>query len=140
MEAVHKNWNYHNIDKKFETLLSLEYDGDKTAYIETINKLDTQITEMLVGAEKRCTKVSSHHLDDWSPEMMEALENRRRCKSKMTRASKINLKTDLVAAIENFRQKSKSYREAEEKYNGLQKRFQNYQKRFPKTTSTGYSH
>ena len=39
----------------------------------------------------------------------------------MTQASKINLKTDLVAAIENFRQKSKSYREADEKYNELKK-------------------
>ena len=28
MEAVHKNWNFHNIDDKFAKLLSMNYEDD----------------------------------------------------------------------------------------------------------------
>lgn len=77
IEVVTKNWNYHNIDSKFDTLINLSYTDDPAYFEQTINKLDQQITEIMVGAGKKCTKVRSHHLDEWSPEMMEALEFKR---------------------------------------------------------------
>ena len=81
-----------------------------------INKLDSQITEILIGAEKKCTTVRSHHLDDWTPELMEAPEKKRACKTLLTKASKITLESNLIESIETFRSASQDYELANTSY------------------------
>lgn len=129
MESVTKNWNYHNIDEKFENLLTLEKTNSTTQMEIALNKLDLQLTEILVGAENKCTKLRSHHLEDWSPEMMAALNKKRHCKSKLTQASKITMETNIVEAIDKFQAAPSAHKEAEKSIGNfirIQKRFEKH--------------
>ena len=65
-----------------------------------VNKLDQQRAEILVATEKRCTKVSSHHLECWSPEIVEAMSKQRYWRTKLTAASKLPYRIGFVQAIE----------------------------------------
>ena len=130
LDALHTNWKYHNINQKFNDLSATKYSDDPELFEKKINCLDKQITEIMVGAERRCTKVSSHHIDDWCPETMEALELRRHKKTLLTKASKITLDTNLVNAIETFRDASVQYKEANNKYLELKKQSKQKRKDF----------
>ena len=44
---------------------------------KAINKLDKQISDIMAAAEKKCTAVSCHHLDSWSPESIQAMATKR---------------------------------------------------------------
>ena len=99
----------------------MEYQQDPEAFEQILNQLDSQITEILIGAEKKCTKVRSHHLDDWTPELMEALERKRDCMTKLRKAAKISLESNLVESIETFRDASQAYTIANQAYLELKK-------------------
>lgn len=88
----------------------------------------------MTGAEQKCTKVSSHHLDDWTPELMEALEYKRHCKTKLTKGSKITLESNLATTIENFRNASTVYKQAEKKYGEMKKNIERKTEKFPNGT------
>lgn len=85
---------------------------------ENNNKLDKQITKIMTHAEKKCMSLASHHLDSWSPELVEAFKTKSYWKTKVTAASKMPYYMGLVEAIENFRHALDKYDEAE-KYKEL---------------------
>ena len=58
LDSVNKNWKYHNIDKKIENLTTLDYTINPNQFILELNKLDTQINEILIGAEKNAQKLA----------------------------------------------------------------------------------
>lgn len=130
MQSVKYNWDYHRIDDKFEKLLHLESTSSPTDIENEINALDKQITEILVGAEKRCTKLCSHYLQDWSSGMLKALKLHRHCKTKLTQASKLSLDSCLVDSIENFQQALQNYKEADNTYIELDKNSDEIRKSF----------
>ena len=76
MKIMKQEWKLHKINEKFERLLEISGENLNSFEIE-LNKLDQQITEIMHHAEKSCTKMSSHHLDDWSPELIAAYRNKR---------------------------------------------------------------
>ena len=63
MKIMKHEWKLHKINEKFERLLEISGENLNSFEIE-LNKLDQQITEIMHHAEKSCTKMSSHHLDD----------------------------------------------------------------------------
>ena len=88
---------------------------------KAINKLDKQISDIMVAAEKRCRAVSCHHLDSWSPELIQIMATKRYWKSRVAAASKLPMKIGFVKAIKIHRQTLTKYHEAEAIYFGKRK-------------------
>ena len=70
----------------------------------------------MAAAEKKCASVSSHHLDSWSPELIQAMATKRYWKSRVTVASKLPMKIGFVKAIKIYRDILTKYHEAEAIY------------------------
>ena len=116
-----KTWNAHKITQKFDKLKSLfESSTDALVCEMEINKLDKQISEIMISAEKKCTSVSAHHLDYWSPELLKAMAAKRYWKSRVTSASKLPLKIGLLKGTQIYKDTLEKYREVEQIY--LEKR------------------
>ena len=99
-------------------LTSTENDFEKS-----INELDQQVTEiLLLSAEKKCTKVSSHHLECWSPELVEAMKTERFWKAQLTKVSRLPYTIGLVKANEIYSNPVEQYNEAVQKYDNLRKK------------------
>ena len=75
----------------------------------------------MLHAENCCTNVSSHHPDFWSPELSEAVKNRRFWKAEKRRASRVRIGQSLSDAIENFKHACKKFKEANIKYREVTK-------------------
>ena len=71
MKRLEEEWDKHQIDAKYEKLLEMDC-KDASSFEMELNKLDQQITELMVYAERKCTLLSSHHLDSWSPKLIGA--------------------------------------------------------------------
>ena len=120
MKILSTEWETHKIDEKFEKLVQFCDGNDDIELVETrLNNLDRQITEIMTFAEKQCTSLASHHLDSWSPKLVEAFKSKRYWKTKVTAASKMPYYMGLVEAIENFRQAMDKYEEADKRYQEL---------------------
>ena len=76
---------------------------------------------ILVLAEKKCTFLSSHHMDAWTPELMKALKNKRYWRTQLTKTQKIVVKLGIVESISKFKEASRKYKEALKEYNVLSK-------------------
>ena len=126
-------WRKHAIDKKFEQISTMSLENpDLNKLGEALNKLDKQITEIMTAAEKICTKVSSHHLDSWSPKLIQAMATKRYWKTKLTNASKLPLKIGFVKAIEIYNSTLEKYREAEKEYYEIRKNAKSIRNEFLK--------
>ena len=122
MESLKNNWEEHKIEKKYTKLLtSFKTNGPTQSNIKDLNNLDKQITEMMIHAETKCTNVSSHHPDFWSPDLSAAIKNRRFWRAEKRRASKVKIGQSLFDAIENFKTACRHLKEAEKKYNEIVK-------------------
>ena len=118
MKKLKQEWDVHKIDKKYENILSTKF-TDPLLFEKALNNLDKQITEIMINAEKSCTNMSSHHLDSWSPELVEAYKKKRYWKSQVTVTSKMPHYSSLVESIMKFRDALDKYKEAEDEYNEL---------------------
>ena len=122
LKHFESDWTYHKIDKKFQIIRNMFNEPvPKEKLSHMLNKLDKEITDMMIHAEKKCTMVSSHHLDHWSPELIAAVRNKRHWRTELTKAAKLPLKVGLVQAIETFRYVDGKLKQAEEEYNELSK-------------------
>ena len=75
-----------------------------------------------MAAEKKCTCISSHHLECWSPELVSAMAKKRHWRSKLTQASKLPYRIGLIQAIDIYRETLDKHQEAVDEYNELCKK------------------
>jgi len=92
--------------------------------------LDQQVTEILLSAENKYTKVLSHHLEYWSLELVEAMKTKRYWKTQLTKASRLPYTIGLVKAIEIYSNALDQYNEAEQKYQELRKKVKTLRENF----------
>lgn len=106
--------------KKYFRLVELCATSDNKEIIETeSNAMDKMIFTVLIRAETKCTWMSSHHLDVWTPELMQAMKNKRHWWSKLTQAQKFPAKIEIVACLIKYQEVHKKFKKAEKKYNNL---------------------
>ena len=133
---IQKTWDMHKIDEKYDRLQEMISSGCKNDEVQKfINKLDKQISDILIAAEKKCTGVSSHHLSCWSPKLVAAMATKRHWRSKLTQASKLPHKIGLIEAINIYKTTLDRYNEAVEKYNELCQKAKTLRENFLKERS-----
>ena len=87
LKILDEEWTTHKMYSKFQDVAKiLKTDGITPATVTHLNNLNKQITEIMLHAENRCTNVSSHHPDFWSPELSAAIKNKRFWKAEKRRA------------------------------------------------------
>lgn len=73
IEYVRKSWDNHNLHKRIDDLsMSFKFEGPKEDNVSMLNTIDRQITEIMNGGEKRCTKMHPMHTDSWSVQLDQA--------------------------------------------------------------------
>ena len=92
-KLVDSEWKIQKVDEKYLRLLEMCITDNDVEQIEKeTNELDSIITKVLIRAETKCTRMASHHLDVWTPELMAAMKKKRHWRSKLTQAQKLPLK------------------------------------------------
>ena len=67
-----QEWDKHRIDNRLETILMrIKKEGPTAELIKRLNNIDTQITEIMRFSEKKCSTISRHCVDPWSPQLKE---------------------------------------------------------------------
>ena len=69
------------------------------------------ITKILTRAELKCTKLSSHHLDVWTPELIMATKNKRYWRTKLTQAQKLPHQIGIVSSLKHFQEVNVKFKE-----------------------------
>ena len=99
MRHVNKCRGDQNIHDAYKTLFELCANSAPVIDIQLqLSHLDNLITEILIAAERQCTKLVSHHTDVWTPELMASLKNRRYWRTQLTKAQKLPNKIGLIAS------------------------------------------
>lgn len=104
MSHVKQCWGDQNIHDEYKKLLELCTNSAPVLDIQLqLTHLDNAIIEILIKAERQCTKLASHHTDVWTPELTTSLKNRRYWRTQLTKAQKLPNKIDLIASIQRYK-------------------------------------
>jgi len=100
---VQRRWKQQNIHEKITHVVKNQSSMNKEEVALLLNKVDTQIREILAHAEKKCTNVSSGATHEWSPKLGSAIrkerESRKRLR-KLKRCSLIDNQKEIKFAIQ----------------------------------------
>jgi len=120
MKLFQQEWESRKIKEKYMSLVENSFFiDDIDAYKEQINNLDSEITEIMIRAEIKCTAMASHHLDVWTPELIAAMKNKRYWKTQLTKAQKLPFKLVIVDSLNNYKEVHSKYTEATKEYSKL---------------------
>ena len=65
-------WKNHKIDERLQKIAdTIKRDGMTNENLKRLNNIDNQITDIMRHSEKKCTKISRHARDPWSPQLKE---------------------------------------------------------------------
>ena len=71
-KIIEREWTNHKIEKRLQLLVDLiKCEGMTEDNIRKLNIIDQQITEIMRYSEKRCTTITRHARDPWSPKLKE---------------------------------------------------------------------
>lgn len=133
MKFVEREWQKQKIALRYLELVECCFEqGDKEKISSTLNDLDAAITNILTKAERKCARMSSHHLDVWTPELISALKHKRHCKTKLTQAQKLPNKLGLIGSLDRYKEAYDNYVQAEREYNEICKTAKSSQAEFLK--------
>ena len=122
MKKINESWAYHKIEERFHQIREdLEENGRTRENEALLNTLDTQITEIMIYAEKHCSNVPSNTTYQWSVKMKEAVTKFIRSTTERTKARKIKIGVAISEAISNFKKKDMEWKDAKKEYEEAQK-------------------
>ena len=122
MKYVEREWKSKKIVLQYLELVEFCMASDDKVEISTrLNKIDETITDILTKAEKKCTRLSNHHLDTWTPELLASLKRKRHCRTKLTQAQKLPNKIGLVGSLDRYKEAHENYVQAKREYNEIWK-------------------
>ena len=108
-EIINKELNMHQYLKKVEKVKkSLQCKGKTKQTIRELNKLDSEITQSLLYAEKKCAKIHMNCKYDWSPQLKDALRSYTWAKNNIKRIKREGVKDNEEQYQESI---SKAYEE-----------------------------
>ena len=117
MKKINESWKYHKIEDRFMKIRDDLEQWGKTDELETqLNTLDTQITEIMMNAEKLCSKVPASTTYAWSVKMKEAVTKFIRSTTERTKARKMKIGMAFGEAINIFKQRDSEWKEAKKEY------------------------
>ena len=100
---VQRRWKQQKVHEKIHHIVTNQSSMNMEEVALFLNKVDTQIGEILTHAEKKCTNVSSGATHEWSPKLGGALrkerESRKRLR-KLRRCSLIDNQREIQVAIQ----------------------------------------
>ena len=69
-KLMKEQWKTHKIDERLLKLSKMfDTEGPTNANVIALNTIDKQITEIMKHSEKKCSKISRHATDPWSPKL-----------------------------------------------------------------------
>ena len=93
---------------------------DKTNLSKSLNILDTQITQIMNAAEKKCSKVPRTAHDAWSPTLHNAIQNIWECRYQIRELHRRTLTEPHINAL-SFQIATEALNQAKETYTELKK-------------------
>ena len=111
-------WKLQRMDLRIQQLKSILPEANENEKKILLNKVDSQINDILTASEKKCCAVGRHCTDLFSKELQKALRNKRQCQ---TQLSKILLQAgngfitqqDIKNAAQNVRQAKRKVKQCQ---------------------------
>ena len=119
--VVTEQWEYHKITGRFlEIQKSMEQQVTEEN-IKELNKLDKQITEIMMYGEKKCSNVPAHSIGAWSVKLKNAIRAVIDFATARTKAKKVKPSDNIEEAIKEFKIADENWKQAKEEYKDVQK-------------------
>jgi len=83
IKRVLEKWTQHNLEEKIRVLMETHHDLSDEDLENLLNRLDTQIGEILTYAEKKCTSVNKNAIHEWSPKLGALIKEERNCRKRL---------------------------------------------------------
>jgi len=99
IKHLDQQWNNCNMHEKIESMKKNQHDMDNVTLENMLNAYDKQIGEMMTSAEKRCTNISKHAIQAWSPKLGKAIKEERTIKKQIAKAKRCGV-TDSMAKVQ----------------------------------------
>jgi len=88
---VQKRWEQQKIHEKIDNIANNHDNMNEEQVSLVLNKVDTQIEEILTHAEKKCTNVSSGATHEWSPKLGSAIRKERESRKRLKKLKRCTL-------------------------------------------------
>ena len=97
-----------------------------------MNKLDKHITELMISAERKCSHLTSHHPEHWSPALATAIKKKKNWKKERKRSSKVVQGQSVIDAILSFKEACTQFRQATQELKQASKKSKSLREEFLK--------
>ena len=129
-EEMIKQWKYHKIEDKYKRIQMLfKKRGPIRSNVKKLNKLDKQITEMMLCAERKCSRIGRKPTVPWSPKIHAAVQKIYQAGYDRRMARKM-LKAGDSDSINKYTAAKEAYKEAKVEYKELRKVSANLREEF----------
>ena len=123
MEVILDKWEENKFEERFRKISqNFQKNGKTHENEEALNILDTQITEVMINAEKKCSKVPTCRLYAWSIKLKNAMRDLVDATTARTKAQKIRNGDNITNAIETFRKRDEEWKAMKKECKEVQKR------------------
>ena len=117
LEIIEEQMKYHKIEKRYIDIYKDFHKNGKTVQNEeALNKLDSQITEIMKHAENKCSNLPTYGLLAWSTKLKDAIGNLIRTGTIRRKAQKLKIGMDVEQAKKDFEIADTNWKEAKESY------------------------
>ena len=83
-------WKQHKIKRKIDGALEMEKEGmDRNTLLLRLNKIDTEIGQIMKAAEKGCCMVGRQDVHDWSSTQAKIIKKRTKFETKVKKKRQV---------------------------------------------------
>ena len=123
METIKQKWEENKFEERYCRIAKAFADnGVNEENIRDLNNLDKQITEVMIQAEKKCSKIPTCKLYAWSTKLKNAMKKLVDAKTARTKAKKIRTGDNIEEAMTKFKTKDEEWKQAKLECKEVQKR------------------
>ena len=116
-DIVSKGWTDHNIESRLNSLINLILNEGMTPTNElSLNNIDSNITEILRHAEKKCCRVHRHCDSEWSVIFGNLLKDVHKARNDKNNASRRQPEESHTEGMERFKKAVNTYNEKVKAY------------------------
>jgi len=114
MKELENQWSHRSLHKKIEQLQESHTTMGKEMLAEKLNKLDSQIGEIMTASEKKCTLVNKMAIHEWSPQLAQAIKNERDVQKRIAKSKRCEVTDNTTEVNELLKKLQEELKEARE--------------------------